>query len=122
MSFIDGETLVVCFLSADPVNRAYEADLIREIDRKGLGRRKMLVGASVPPELVREDDLIVEYGVPDGIADHDAPVLDVLAGQILAFHRCLHLGLSPDAPSSTGVITRVVGGFTIHKHNAKANA
>jgi tagatose-6-phosphate ketose/aldose isomerase len=122
MSFIDGETRVVCLLSADLVNRAYEADLIREIDRKGLGRRKMLVGASVPPELVREDDLIVEYGVPDGIADHDAPVLDVLAGQILAFHRCLHLGLSPDAPSSTGVITRVVGGFTIHKHNAKANA
>ncbi|MFL6447136.1 MAG: SIS domain-containing protein [Bryobacteraceae bacterium] len=121
MSFIDGETLVVCFLSADPVRRAYEMDLVREINSKGLGWRKMLVGARVPRELATEEDLIVEYGVPNGIADHDAPVLDVLAGQILAFHRCLDLGLSPDAPSSTGVITRVVGNFTIHKHNREAH-
>ena len=45
MCFIDERTLVVCFLSTDPLVRAYECDLIAELDAKGLGGRKLVVGA-----------------------------------------------------------------------------
>jgi tagatose-6-phosphate ketose/aldose isomerase len=37
----------------------------------------------------------------------------VVAGQLLAFFRCLHQGGRPDAPSQ-GVLTRVVEEFAIH--------
>ena len=37
MCAIDDDALVVCFLASDPVARAYEVDLVRELDRKKLG-------------------------------------------------------------------------------------
>ena len=37
MAAVDEGALVVCFLSADPVVRAFEVDLMRELDRKKLG-------------------------------------------------------------------------------------
>jgi tagatose-6-phosphate ketose/aldose isomerase len=51
---------------------------------------------------------------PSGACDAESSLIDVLVGQLLAFFRCLELGLRPDAPSTGGVITRVVDGFAIH--------
>jgi len=115
MCAIDDEALVVCFLSSDPVIRAYEVDLVRELNQKKLGARKVLVGPGVPADLVTGGDVVIDPAGLASIADEDAPVLDVLAGQLLAFFRCLHMGLRPDAPSDEGVISRVVGDFAIHR-------
>lgn len=115
MCAIDDGALVVCFLSTDEVTRAYEVDLVRELNRKRLGARKVIVGPGVPADLVSDADVVID---PPGLAsvdDADAPVLDVLVGQLLAFFRCLHIGLRPDAPSDEGVISRVVGDFAIHR-------
>jgi tagatose-6-phosphate ketose/aldose isomerase len=117
MCAIDGDTLVVCFLSSDPVTRAYEADLVRELQRKRLGGRKVIVGRDVPGDLVAGRDLAV--AVPDlgELGDDGAPVVDVLVGQLLAVFRCLSLGLRPDLPSDDGVISRVVGEFALHRRS-----
>jgi tagatose-6-phosphate ketose/aldose isomerase len=115
MCAVDGTALVVCFLSTDPVTRAYEVDLVRELNQKKLGARKVLVGPGVPADLVSEGDVVIDPPGLAGIADEDAPVLDVVAAQLLAFVRCLHIGLRPDAPSDEGVISRVVGDFAIHR-------
>jgi D-galactosamine 6-phosphate deaminase/isomerase len=114
MCAIDAHALVVCFLSSDPLARAYEADLIGEVNRKKLGARKVILGQNVPAGLAGEGDLVVDLA--DGpLLDDDAPLLDVLLGQLLAFHRCLHEGLRPDMPSDDGVINRVVEDFAIHR-------
>jgi len=114
MSAVHDHTLIVAFLSSDEVVRAYEVDLLGELDRKELGTRKLIVGSGVPPGLAtRPGDVIVECG--DGLADEDLVLLDVVVGQLLAFFRCLHEGLRPDSPSAEGVINRVVGSFTIHR-------
>ena len=115
MCAIDDGALVVCFLSSDPVSRAYEVDLIRELNQKRLGARKVIFGAAVPPELVAAGDVVIDPPGLDAVADEDAPVLDVLVGQLLAFFRCLSVGLRPDSPSDDGVISRVVGDFAIHR-------
>jgi tagatose-6-phosphate ketose/aldose isomerase len=115
MCAIDGEALVVCFLSSDPVTRAYEVDLVRELNQKKLGARKVLVGPGVPADIVSAADVVIDPPGLAAIPDEDAPVLDVVAGQLLAFFRCLHVGLRPDAPSDEGVISRVVGDFAIHR-------
>lgn len=112
MSSVHSDTAVVCFLSAEKTARAYELDLIDELDRKRLGAFKVVAGECIPPEILRPGDVAVEY--PEGLDDGDTAVLDVLTGQLLAFFRCRAEGLRPDAPSASNVITRVVQPFRIH--------
>jgi tagatose-6-phosphate ketose/aldose isomerase len=115
MASIHSDTLIVCFLSADPLARAYEADLILELDRKKLGRRKVIVGEHIARRLLRRNDVAIECPGLNDAGDHYAPVIDVLAGQLLAFFRCRALGLRPDAPSPGGVISRVVETFRVYR-------
>jgi tagatose-6-phosphate ketose/aldose isomerase len=115
MCAIDDGALVVLFLSSDPVTRAYEVDLVRELDQKKLGARKVIVGSEVPADLVAPGDVAIDAPELRAVVDEDAPVLDVVVGQLLAFFRCLSAGLRPDSPSDEGVISRVVGDFAIHR-------
>jgi tagatose-6-phosphate ketose/aldose isomerase len=117
MSAIREDTLVVCFLSSDPTARAFEVDLVTELNRKRLGAGKVLVGEAIPGDLAAEGDLVVECPGMAALGDDSAPVLDVLVAQLLGFFRCLHLGLRPDSPSASGVINRVVEPFTIHRES-----
>ena len=78
----------------------------------------MIVGAGVPPGVVASPDaLVLECGALSPGADEDLTLLDALAGQLLAFFRCLAAGHRPDSPSEDSVITRVVSGFEIHGRN-----
>jgi tagatose-6-phosphate ketose/aldose isomerase len=117
MCAVDDGALVVCFLARDPVIRAYELDLIRELSRKRLGAARVIVGASLPEELRTPGDVLVDTSAMAQVSDEAAPLLDVLVGQLLAFFRCLHLGLRPDQPSADGVINRVVEDFVIHRRS-----
>ena len=115
MSAIREDTVVVAFLSSNPLVRAYEVDLLRELERKKLGAGRVVVGASVPPGLaVRPGDLVVDVAEAGALSDPDMVLVDVVVGQLLAFFRCLGAGLRPDSPSAGGVINRVVERFAIH--------
>ncbi|HEV2679044.1 MAG TPA: tagatose-6-phosphate ketose isomerase [Rhodanobacter sp.] len=117
MSSLDDKTLVVGFLSPDPAVRAYELDLLRELSRKQLGMTRVLVGESIPSELLGVHGLAVELPAL-GAPDDALPLLaDVAVGQMLAFFRCLTLGGKPDTPSQ-GVLTRVVEHFPMHQEEA----
>ncbi len=122
MCFINERTLVVCYLSADPLIRAYERDLIMELDAKRLGARKLVAGVDDPGAgLCKGADIAVAYENPSRDGDHaDPALLDVMIGQILGFHRCQQEGLEPDSPSNMGIISRVVGDFRIHLANGAA--
>jgi tagatose-6-phosphate ketose/aldose isomerase len=114
MSFVQDDTLIVSFLSCDPTLRSYECDLLRELDQKSLGKRKVIVGEDIPKDVIRENDVAIECPELRTLNDNDTPVIHVVVGQVLAFFRCLEEGLHPDAPSKDGVINRVVPGFRLH--------
>jgi tagatose-6-phosphate ketose/aldose isomerase len=115
MCFIDEQTLVVCYLSSDPIIRNYERDLILELNAKGLGARKLIAGVGDPGAgLCQGRDLVIPYEVPQGTEDDDLAILDVMIAQIIGFRRSLEEGLQPDSPSASGVISRVVGEFCIY--------
>ncbi|OOG61694.1 tagatose-6-phosphate ketose isomerase [Rhodanobacter sp. B04] len=117
MSSLDGQTLVVGFLSPDPAVRAYELDLLRELSRKQLGLTRVLVGEHIPADVLGPHDVAVELAGL-GATDDALPLLaDVAVGQLLAFFRCLELGGKPDTPSQ-GVLTRVVEHFPMHSGEA----
>jgi tagatose-6-phosphate ketose/aldose isomerase len=115
MSAVHPDTLVVCFLSSDPLVRAYECDLIRELNDKQLGMAKLIFGENIPSDLVRSEDVMIDCNGLADLGDRNMPVLDVILGQVLAFFRCLKEGLEPDSPSSDGVINRVVQEFKLHR-------
>jgi len=118
MSAIRPDTLVVAFLSSDPLVRAYERDVLTELDRKGLGSGRVIVGVDVPPGVVASPEaLVLECGPLSPGADEDLTLIDAVVGQLLAFFRCLAGGHRPDSPSEDSVITRVVSGFEIHRRN-----
>ena len=120
MSYLDDHTIVVCFFSSDPLLRAFESDLIRELNHKRLGMAKVIFGHDVPPDLPRDGDTVIECRELAEIGDENAAVLDVVVGQLLATFRCLGVGLRPDNPTEHGGINRVVQGFTMHRRAEKA--
>jgi tagatose-6-phosphate ketose/aldose isomerase len=114
MSFVHDDTLVVCQLSSEPGTRAYELDLLAELDRKKLGLCKVIIGEDVPESAVRAGDEIIHCGGLGELGDDDSAIIFVVVAQLLAFFRCLEEGLHPDSPSEGGVISRVVESFPLH--------
>ena len=114
MSFVHEDTLVVCQLSSEPRTRAYELDLLAELDRKKLGLCKVIIGEDVPESAGRRGDEMIQCPGLSELGDDDGAIIFVVVAQLLAFFRCLEEGLHPDSPSEGGVISRVVESFPLH--------
>lgn len=105
---------MVCNLSCDSTVRAYELDLLRELDRKKLGLSKVIIGEGIPDSVIREGDEVIECQGLAELGDEETPIVYVVVAQLLAFFRCLEEGLRPDSPSEGGIINRVVEKFPLH--------
>jgi tagatose-6-phosphate ketose/aldose isomerase len=105
-------------LSSHPLRRAYQMDLLKEVDRKGLAGWKVIVAGTVPSEILSPGDLGIELPPLEGLGDEWVAIASVVVGQLLAFLRCRVEGLRPDEPAVSDSITRVVGGFTLHNLSA----
>ena len=117
LSAVHANSLVVCCLSSDPLVRAYECDLIRELNDKRLGMAKLIFGENVPAGLAQDEDVVIDCAGLSTVGADEVPILYVLLGQVLALFRCMADGLQPDSPSRDGVINRVVQKFMVH-HSA----
>lgn len=110
---IDDSTLVFYIFSNVEYVSKYERDLVHSMKK---GHAPMLeVGLM---ESVRyEMDLDYTISLSDngpGLSEAYLAVCCAVPAQILAFYKSLDLGLTPDAPSATGAITRVVEGVKIY--------
>ncbi|MES2148952.1 MAG: SIS domain-containing protein [Pseudomonadota bacterium] len=106
---VDCSTLIVVFLSADPLARRYELDLVAELKRDRIARLIVQVG----PDLA---DGPTTFGspAPAGLDDAWLAPLWLLMAQQFALHKSLLLGLTPDNPFPDGSVNRVVQGVTIY--------
>lgn len=110
-SFVDGSTLVFLFVSNDPYTRQYDLDMLNEIKADGICKRVVAIEQDTG-ELFggTSFDLSGEEALPDGYL-----VLPfVIFGQTIALHNSIRVDDTPDTPSPTGQVTRVVHGVTIH--------
>ncbi len=108
MSSVDGQTVFVGFLSSEARRRGYELDLLREIDRKRLGRVRLAVTTGDGSDVMQLADYCLPVGSDPDFSDLYRPVLDVMLGQLLGLFTSMRCGLKPDQPSPNGAITRVV--------------
>ena len=110
-SFVDASTLVFLFVSNDHYTRQYDLDMLNEIKADGICKRVVAIEQDTG-ELFggTSFDLSGEEALPDGYL-----VLPfVIFGQTIALHNSIRVGDTPDTPSPTGQVTRVVHGVTIH--------
>jgi tagatose-6-phosphate ketose/aldose isomerase len=119
MAAIDSHSLVVLYFSSDPYRRLYELDLAREIRAKGIGKKVVAIAES-GEGLSDCADIVFETGAKPGMDDNARAILAVLPGQLIGLFVSLALGLRPDAPSPSGVISRVVRGVTIHPYDGSS--
>lgn len=108
LSSLDGQALLVAFVSSDPGRRNYERDLLNEICRKRLGRARVVVTSGPTDDVAALADYTLQLTCPLNFPDEYRPVLDVMLGQLLGLFASLRSGLKPDQPSPNGAITRVV--------------
>jgi tagatose-6-phosphate ketose/aldose isomerase len=114
LSSVDGQTLFVAFLSSDGRRRGYELDLLREIDRKRLGRVRAVVTARGGDDVSSLADYCLSLDCAANFPDHYRPVLDVMLGQLIGLFASMRSGLKPDQPSPSGTITRVVAPIKLY--------
>ena len=108
MSSVDGNTLFVAFLANDSRRRGYELDLLREMNRKQLGKCRAVISAQGAEDLSGLADFYLTLPNATELPDLYRPVLDVMLGQLIGLFSSLRCGLKPDQPSPDGTITRVV--------------
>jgi tagatose-6-phosphate ketose/aldose isomerase len=114
LSSVDAHTLFVAFLSSEARRRGYELDLLREIDRKRLGRVRTVVAAGRCEDTSSLVDHCLSLNCGARFPDQFRPVLDVMLGQLLGLFASMQCGLKPDQPSPSGTITRVVGAIKMY--------
>jgi tagatose-6-phosphate ketose/aldose isomerase len=110
-TFVTGNTLVIVFVSNDPLTRSYDHDLIDELRRDGVAARVIEVTAQPRPGAT--DDAIV---VPEMAQSDDVDLIwpCVAAAQVFALQASLARGITPDNPNPQGMVNRVVQGVRIH--------
>jgi tagatose-6-phosphate ketose/aldose isomerase len=114
MSSVDGQTLFVAFLSSEARRRGYELDLLREIDRKRLGRVRVVVTPQGIDDVSPLADYCLSLDCAADFPDLYRPVLDVMLGQLVGLFASMRCGLKPDLPSPSGTITRVVSPIKLY--------
>jgi len=110
-SVLDGDTLVVVYVSTDPYTRRYDLDIIAEI-RGQLGEDAVTVISTepIPAEL---GPAVVIPGL-EGIDDALVALVYLVYAQYLALFTSLECAKTPDNPFPSGQVSRVVQGVTIY--------
>lgn len=123
--FVRPDSLVVAVLSGSAQVRAYELDMLRELNAKGQGKAPLVLApAGVAAKDLPADAILLPLADTDAATTAlsrrcpDAFLVPtaVCGGQMLATVSCLGNGLKPDAPSASGTISRVVQGVVLHAY------
>lgn len=111
-SLVDNETLVIVFVSASPYTRLYDLDLLAELRRDNQAMRVVAIAS--------DSDAAIEAG-PHILLPPARTFLDIelafcflLYAQVFALTQSIRSGNTPDTPSASGTVNRVVQGVVIH--------
>ena len=112
---VNDKSIVVYLMTDDEKVQRYERDLVRQVDGNNKPVAQIIVAAGAKPALEGVNaDLLVQMPFGKAETDFYGIVPYVLVGQLLGFYASLAHGLTPDAPSVSGNIHRVVEGVTIY--------
>lgn len=109
-SILSEGTFVMCFVSSDPYTRRYDLDMLTEL-RQAMPAERLMALSSRADGLEGHHEVIPSLGeLPDAMA----AIALLLFAQALALDFSLAEGITPENPSPSGAVNRVVRGVTIH--------
>jgi len=110
-SVLDGDTLVVVYVSTDPYTRRYDLDIVAEI-RAQLGQDAVTVISAEPiPDAHGPAMVLPGLGALD---DALVAIPYLVFAQYVALFTSLEYAKTPDNPFPSGEVSRVVKGVTIY--------
>ena len=114
-TFVNARTLVVVFVSNDPLTRRYDLDLVDELRRDGCAGR--IIEVTAQP---RTEAGTGSIAVPDMTTAADLDLLwpYIAIAQTYAFFTSRAMGVTPDNPNPAGIVNRVVQGVRLHALSA----
>ncbi|SUW65542.1 Putative tagatose-6-phosphate ketose/aldose isomerase [Buttiauxella agrestis] len=111
-SLVNNETLVVVFVSSHPYTRQYDLDLLAELRRDQQALCVVAICASPCPEVEAEPHIWLPPSRE--FIDVEQAFCFLIYAQIFALTESIKAGITPDTPSATGTVNRVVKGVIIH--------
>lgn len=109
-SFINDKTLVVSFVSGNDYTRQYDLDILDEIKADGIAPKIIAV---TNEDVNRDYQFILKS---EGLRDAYLSVGYAVIAQLISLITSLRVGNTPDNPSKSHTVNRVVKGVTIHEY------
>ena len=110
-SFVDDKTLVFVFMNNDPYTRQYDLDILHEIDGDGIAQKTIAIQQDVAPAFEHESFTFAGH---DPLPEAYLALPFIMVAQTVSLLNSVRVGNTPDTPSPTGTVNRVVKGVTIH--------
>ncbi|MDR1568441.1 MAG: SIS domain-containing protein [Streptococcaceae bacterium] len=108
-SFINFKTAAYVFVANDSYTKEYDLDIYRELKADDIAETVVMIGQNVSEGFSFSSDEIL---------DEAFLVFPFLVfAQIISLNASINVGNTPDTPSATGTVNRVVKGVSIHPYH-----
>ncbi|MFP5114643.1 SIS domain-containing protein [Bacillaceae bacterium C204] len=113
-SFVNEKSLVCVFVSNHPYTRLYDLDLLQELKQDNIAN---YICAIVVDGEKNYDGETFSFGrEAQDVPDAYLALPFVMIGQTVSLLASIKVGNTPDTPSPSGTVNRVVKGVTIHEY------
>ncbi|MBV7505547.1 SIS domain-containing protein [Bacillus sp. sid0103] len=113
-SFVNEKALVCVFVSNHPYTRQYDLDILKELQRDNIA--KNICAIEVDGKTNYDGNTFLFDRDAQSIPDAYLALPFVMIGQTISLLASVKVGNTPDTPSPTGTVNRVVKGVTIYEY------
>lgn len=114
-SFVDDKTLVFVFANNDAYTRQYDLDILNEIDGDEIASKIVAVQQAGATQF---DGTAFTFEGAETLPEAYLALPFVMVAQTISLLNSVRVGNTPDTPSPSGTVNRVVKGVTIHPFEA----
>ncbi|MGB7366542.1 SIS domain-containing protein [Carnobacterium jeotgali] len=114
-SFVNEQTLVFVFVSNDPYTRKYDLDILEEIQQDQIAMQTIAIAQ--PVEGQNFSGTTIDFDNQHLLLPEAYLALPfIMAAQTVSLLASIKVTNTPDTPSKSGTVNRVVKGVTIHEY------
>ncbi|MHC5373319.1 SIS domain-containing protein [Enterococcus sp. LJL120] len=113
-SFVNEETLVFVYQSNDEYTRQYDQDILHEVAGDEIARATVAISQSAQGSFT--DDSFIFESQTDLLPEGYLALPFQMVAQTVSLLASVKVGNTPDTPSPSGTVNRVVKGVTIHPY------
>ena len=113
-SFVDDKTIVFVYMNNDEYTRQYDLDILNEINGDQIAAKTIAIQQDGAIKFDGTSFTFAGEALPEGYL----ALPFVMVAQIISLLNSVRVGNTPDTPSPSGTVNRVVKGVTIHPFEA----